>query len=325
MSVSTPSIRIGRDRGREPVTEFPRKERTVNPFSQLGVSVDRIAKGPEQRTILEFLSPTLPDLFGRIPFTNNGVFLAIQASNSPEGSWSILELWAMTRENRWGSGRNLRWLGLVAFLLAPSTSDTTRLGTTLGDLQLTSGHGQGMFARATPFPWNMHGSTRRRRRLRLRMLSQRGFTWLNIVNMNVIIRLVEFLDFGGHVHGEVRVAVVMLLMSGDQTKGERVCRGSSRRSRRRSGGGGALDDGSRLRLLLLSRVLLENLAIEFSGRRRTIKRPFTIPRTRRRKVIRGRADAGAVGGERIVGEIRLGGGGVAPVMIVRGRRMRRDK
>lgn len=158
------------------------------------------------------------------------------------------------------------------------------------------------------------------------MLSQRGFTWLNIVNMNVIIRLVEFLDFGGHVHGEVRVAVVMLLMSGDQTKGERVCRGSSRRSRRRSGGGGALDDGSRLRLLLLLlRVLLENLAIEFSGRRRTIKRPFTIPRTRRRKVIRGCADAGAVGGERIVGEIRLGGGGVAPVMIVRGRRMRRDK
>ena len=145
-------------------------------------------------------------------------------------------------------GRNLRWFGLVALLLAPSTSDTTRLGTALGDFYLTSGHRQRMFARTTAFPWNRHGSTRRRRlRLRLCRLSQRGVTRLSIVNMQVSIRLVEFLDFGDHVHGEIRVAVVMLLMGGNQTKSERVCRGSSRRIRRRSstgGGGGTLDDGS---------------------------------------------------------------------------------
>lgn len=54
----------------------------------------------------------------------------------------------------------LRWLGLIAFLLASPASDTACLGTALCDLDLPTRHGQRMFARTTPFPWNMNGSAR---------------------------------------------------------------------------------------------------------------------------------------------------------------------
>ena len=61
-----------------------------------------------------------------------------------------------------GAGRfDIRWFCLVAFLLATPASNTTRLGATLGDFNLaSSGHGQRMLARTTPFPWNVDGSTR---------------------------------------------------------------------------------------------------------------------------------------------------------------------
>lgn len=58
-------------------------------------------------------------------------------------------------------GIDIRWFCLVAFLLATPASYTTRLGAALCDFNLaSSGHGQRMLARTTPFPWNVDGSTR---------------------------------------------------------------------------------------------------------------------------------------------------------------------
>ena len=142
-------------------------------------------------------------------------------------------------------------------------------------------------------------------------MSQRGFRLVIVNDIILAIPLIEFLDLRGDIHGEVRMVMLVmmmmmlemmlevLIMRGDQTKGKRFCRGS---------GGGAIND-SRLRM----RMRIQHLAVKISGRGRTVRGAFAIPRTRRREVIG--TDAGAVGGERFIGEIRLGRGGVAPVVM----------
>ena len=119
-------------------------------------------------------------------------------------------------------GIDIRWFCLVAFLLATPASYTTRLGAALCDFNLaSSGHGQRMLARTTPFPWNVDGSTR------LVMLL---LMWLSVIGDVVlqIIVLVEFLNLGDHVHvGMVVVVVVMaagVVLGGEQTKGKRFSR-----------------------------------------------------------------------------------------------------
>ena len=66
-----------------------------------------------KHTILEFLSPTLPDLLGRITFTNNGVFLAVQASNNPGEKAGQFSNWRANDagRNRWVWVWGQRWEG----------------------------------------------------------------------------------------------------------------------------------------------------------------------------------------------------------------------
>ena len=127
-------------------------------------------------------------------------------------------------------GIDIRWFCLVAFLLATPASYTTRLGAALCDFNLaSSGHGQRMLARTTPFPWNVDGSTRWVTVLWLLLLLlltlQSGV--IGDVALQIIV-LVEFLNLGNHVHvGMVVVVVVMaagVVLGGEQTKGKRFSR-----------------------------------------------------------------------------------------------------
>ena len=127
-------------------------------------------------------------------------------------------------------GIDIRWFCLVAFLLATPASYTTRLGAALCDFNLaSSGHGQRMLARTTPFPWNVDGSTRWVTVLWLLLLLL--LTLQSVVIGDVVLQiivLVEFLNFGDHVHvGMVVVVVVMaagVVLGGEQTKGKRFSR-----------------------------------------------------------------------------------------------------
>ena len=126
-------------------------------------------------------------------------------------------------------GIDIRWFCLVAFLLATPASYTTRLGAALCDFNLaSSGHGQRMLARTTPFPWNVDGSTRWVTVLwwlLLLLTLQSGV--IGDVALQIIV-LVEFLNLGDHVHvGMVVVVVVMaagVVLGGEQTKGKRFSR-----------------------------------------------------------------------------------------------------
>ena len=55
---------------------------------------------------------------------------------------------------------NLRRLGLVTFLLPSPAGYTTRLGSSLGDFDLSVGAWKWVFARSPTFPWNRGGNTR---------------------------------------------------------------------------------------------------------------------------------------------------------------------
>ena len=127
-------------------------------------------------------------------------------------------------------GIDIRWFCLVAFLLATPASYTTRLGAALCDFNLaSSGHGQRMLARTTPFPWNVDGSTRWVTVLWLLLLLlltlQSGV--IGDVALQIIV-LVEFLNLGDHVHVGMVVVVVVtaagVVLGGEQTKGKRFSR-----------------------------------------------------------------------------------------------------
>ena len=70
------------------------------------------------------------------------------------------EIEYLAGRSKGAKGKYLRWFGLITFLLASPASNTTCLGTTLCNLDLPTRHWQRMFARTTPFPWNMNGSAR---------------------------------------------------------------------------------------------------------------------------------------------------------------------
>lgn len=125
-------------------------------------------------------------------------------------------------------GIDIRWFCLVAFLLATPASYTTRLGAALCDFNLaSSGHGQRMLARTTPFPWNVDGSTRWVTVLWLLLLLALQSGVIGDIVLQIIV-LVEFLNLRDHVHvGMVVVVVVMaagVVLGGEQTKGKRFSR-----------------------------------------------------------------------------------------------------
>lgn len=174
----------------------------------------------QEPTIFKFLFPTLPDFLGRIPLTDDGILLTVLAPVRGE-KWSA---WMKMQSSKGQVNLDIRWFCLVAFLLATPASNTAGLGATLGDFNLaSSGHGQRMLARTTPFPWNVDGSTR----LVMLLVLVVVVSVIGDVVLQIIL-LVEFLNLGNHVHiGMVVVVVVMaagVVLGGEQTKGKRFSR-----------------------------------------------------------------------------------------------------
>lgn len=122
----------------------------------------------------------------------------------------------------------LRWFGLITLFLSTTTSNTAGFGSPFGDLDLTPGRWQRMFARSSTFPWDVHGNSRGIRMTRAR-IGYRICRCLHPHRFNTlqVVHVVQFLDFGRYI-GHGRVGIV----GGENVESEGLRGGHCGRSKR---------------------------------------------------------------------------------------------